>query len=56
MEDPEEVAKWKQKAVPKELDLQPLFYPLDYSKEIRAEVLDETTNSVIHVNCYLQEE
>lgn len=56
VEDPEEVAKWKQKAVPKELDLQPLFYPLDYSKEIRAEVLDETTNSVIHVNCYLQEE
>jgi len=56
VEDPEEVAKWKKKAVPKELDLQPLFYPLDYSKEIRAEVLDETTNSVIHVNCYLQEE
>lgn len=52
LDDPEEIAKWTQKAVPKEFDLQPLFYPLDYSKEIRVEVLDETTNSVIHVNCY----
>ena len=56
LDDPEEIAKWMQKAVPKEFDLQPLFYPLDYSKEIRVEVLDETANSVIHVNCYSQEE
>lgn len=56
LDDPEEIAKWMQKAVPEEFDLQPLFYPLDYSKEIRVEVLDETANSVIHVNCYSQEE
>ena len=56
MDDPEEVEQWKQKAVPKSFDLQPLFYPLDYSKEIQAEVEDETTNSIIHVNCYSREE
>ncbi len=50
VDDPEEVEQWKQKAVPKSFDLQPLFYPLDYSKEIQAEVEDETTNSIIHVN------
>lgn len=53
-DDPEEVGKWTQKAVPKSFDLQPLFYPLDYSAEIRAEVIDETTNSIIHVNCYTE--
>lgn len=53
-DDPEEVGKWTQKAVPKSFDLQPLFYPLDYSVEIRAEVIDETTNSIIHVNCYTE--
>lgn len=56
VDDPEEVEQWKQKAVPKSFDLQPLFYPLDYSKEIQAEVEDETTNSIIHVNCYSREE
>lgn len=54
VDDPEEIGKWTQKAVPKSFDLQPLFYPLDYSVEIRAEVIDETTNSIIHVNCYTE--
>jgi len=56
VDDPKEIGKWKQKAVPESFDLQPLMYPLDYTKEIQVEVIDETTNSIIHVNCYSQKE
>lgn len=51
--DPGDIERWKAKAVPERLDLQPLLYPLDYSQEIKAEVEDETTNSVVYVYCYL---
>lgn len=51
-EEPEEIEKWIQKAVPERLDLQPLLYPLDYTQEIRAEVTDEMTNSITNVYCY----
>lgn len=55
-EEPEEIAQWTKKAVPEEFDLQPFLYPLDYSQEIRAEVTDETTNSIVNVYCYCLEE
>lgn len=50
-EDPEEVAEWKGKLVPDELDVQPLLYPLDHSKEIKAVIREEETNSLIQVGC-----
>lgn len=50
-EDPEEVAEWKGKLVPDELDVQPLLYPLDHSKEIKAVIREEETNSLIQVDC-----
>lgn len=52
-EEPEEIETWKKKMVPERLDLQPLLYPLDYSRELKAEVWDETTNSAVYVYCYL---
>lgn len=55
-EEPEEIERWTQKAVPERFDLQPFLYPLDYSQEIRAEVNDETTNSIVNVYCYSLEE
>lgn len=55
-ETPEEIAPWTQKAVPERFDLQPLLYPLNYTQEIRAEVLDETTNSITNIYCYSLEE
>lgn len=51
-QEPEDIERWKAKAVPERLDLQPLLYPLDYSQEIKMEVEDETTNSVVYVYCY----
>lgn len=51
-EEPGEMEQWIQKAVPERFDLQPLLYPLDYSQEIRAEVNDEMTNSIVNVYCY----
>ncbi len=51
-EEPEEIEAWKEKMVPERLDLQPLLYPLDYSRELKAEVEDEATNSVTYVYCY----
>lgn len=32
-QEPEEIETWKEKMVPERLDLQPLLYPLDYSRE-----------------------
>ncbi len=55
-EKPGEIEKWIQKAVPESFDLQTLLYPLDYSQEIRAEVTDETTNSITNIYCYSLEE
>lgn len=50
-EEPEEVAEWKEKLVPDELDVQPLLYPLDHSKEIKAVVEETETSSLIRVDC-----
>ncbi len=50
-EEPEEVAEWKEKLVPEELDVQPLLYPLDHSKEIKAVVEETETSSLIQVDC-----
>lgn len=50
-EEQEEVAEWKEKLVPYELDLQPLLYPLDHSKEIKAVIEETETNSLISVDC-----
>lgn len=52
-EAPDEVEEWKQKLAPYELDLQPLFYPLDHSKDITIEVEDVETNSTSYVSCAL---
>ena len=52
-EEPEEVKEWKQKLLPYDLDIQPLLYPLDHSKDIRIEVEDTATNSILHVSCVL---
>ena len=37
--------------VPEELDVQPLLYPLDHSKEIRAVIEETETSSLIRVDC-----
>lgn len=50
-EQPEEVDEWKRKLISYELDLQPLLYPLDHSKEIKAVIEDVETNSLIYVDC-----
>lgn len=50
-EEPGEVAEWKEKLVPDELDVQPLLYPLDHSKEIKAVVEETETSSLIRVDC-----
>lgn len=50
-EEQEEVAEWKEKLVPYELDLQPLLHPLDHSKEIKAVIEETETNSLISVDC-----
>lgn len=50
-DQPEEVAEIKELMVPEELDVQPLLYPLDHSSDIDVSVMDEETNSVIHVGC-----
>ena len=50
-EETDEVAAFKKKLVPDELDIQPLLYPLDHSSDIDASVVDEETNSIIHVSC-----
>ena len=55
-QEPGEIETWKEKMVPERLDLQPLLYPLDYSRELKAEVWDETTNSSVYVYCYSMEE
>lgn len=52
-EEPEEVEEWKQKLTPYGLDIQPLLYPLDHSKDISAEVEDTETNSSTYVSCVL---
>lgn len=54
-EQPDEVAEFKNKLVPDELDIQPLFYPLDHSSDIDASVVDAETNSIIHVSCVQRE-
>ena len=50
-EETDEVAAFKKKLVPDELDIQPLLFPLDHSSDIDASVVDEETNSIIHVSC-----
>lgn len=52
-EKPEDVEEWKQKLAPYDLDIQPLLYPLDHSKDISAEVEDTETNSISYVSCVL---
>lgn len=50
-EEPEEVAEWREKLVPDRLDIQPILYPLDHSKETKAVIEDTETNSLIQVDC-----
>ena len=50
-EKEDEVEAFSQNLIPEELDIQPLLYPLDHSSEIDALVVDEETNSILHVNC-----
>ena len=50
-DEPEEVEEWKEKLVPSDLDVQPLLYPLDHSKEIKAEIEEEETSSLIRIDC-----
>lgn len=50
-EEPEEVAEWKERLAPEKLDVQPLLYPLDHSKEIKAEIEEEETSSLIRIDC-----
>lgn len=50
-EQEDEVAELKETLVPDALDIQPLLYPLDHSSDIDVSVIDEETNSVIHVSC-----
>lgn len=54
-EQEDEVAAFKKKLVPDELDIQPLLYPLDHSSDIDASVVDDETNSIIHVSCAQRE-
>lgn len=55
-EQADEVAAFKKKLVPDELDIQPLLYPLDHSSDIDASVVDDETNSIIHVSCVQRED
>ena len=50
-EEPGEVAEWKERLAPEKLDVQPLLYPLDHSKEIKAEIEEEETSSLIRIDC-----
>lgn len=50
-EKEDEVEAFSQNLIPEELDIQPLLYPLDHSAEIEALVVDEETNSILHVSC-----
>lgn len=50
-EQADEVEAFKKKLIPDELDIQPLLYPLDHSSDIDASVVDDETNSIIHVSC-----
>lgn len=50
-EEPDEVADWKEKLVSEKLDVQPLLYPLDHSKKIKAEIEEEETSSLIRIDC-----
>ena len=51
-EEPDELEAWTREAVLKEFDLQPLLFPLDYSREMKIEVRDEATNSTVYVDGY----
>lgn len=51
-DEEEELAEWKEKLVPQELDFQPLLYPLDYSENAEVEIMDTETNSVFPIECY----
>lgn len=55
-QESEDIERWRAKAVPERLDLQPILYPLDYSQEMKMEVEDETTNSAVYVYCYSKTE
>ncbi len=55
-EQEDEVAAFKKLLVPDELDIQPLLYPLDHSSDIDASVVDDETNSIIHVSCAQRED
>lgn len=48
----EEIAQWLDGLVPVDLAIQPLMNPVDTSVQVEAEVLDESTNSTVIVNCY----
>lgn len=54
-EQADEVAAFKKMLIPDELDIQPLLYPLDHSSDIDVSVVDDETNSIIHVSCAQRE-
>lgn len=51
-EKPDEIEAWIGDAVLKDFDLQPLLFPLDYSREMKIEIWDETTSSTLYVDGY----
>ena len=55
-EQADEIETFKKKLIPDELDIQPLLYPLDHSSDIDASVVDDETNSIIHVSCVQRED
>ena len=55
-EQTDEIETFKKKLIPDELDIQPLLYPLDHSSDIDASVVDDETNSIIHVSCVQRED
>lgn len=48
----EEIGQWLDGLVPENLAIQPLMNPVDTLVQVEAEVLDESTNSIVIVNCY----
>lgn len=53
-DEPEDIAAWQPRLVPKAFDLQPLLCPLDY-RDVKAVVEDTETNSTMEIDCLLRE-
>ena len=51
-DEKEDIEKWDNRLVPQKFDVQTLMSPLDYSIDAEAEVNEETTNSIIKIDCY----